>query len=291
MSEQFFIRLRGRIQGPFSSDQLQALAKRGQFSRTYEVSTDGLNWSRATSWPELFPAQTDFVPIELTTPAEEAALPPEPPPATAAPKSDDLWHYCQLGTNYGPVDFTHLQYLAKTGQIQPDDLVWKEAFKGWIAAGSVPGLFTANAGAAAISDDAPATGATGPSQVRTCPFCAEQIAASAIKCKHCGSILVPLPHANNNEFGSARSGLVYASNPPKDPLLMAILSGCCIAGLGQIILGQTTKGVMILLGSMICGAATAGVSILVTWPLGGLDAYLIAKKLKEGRSVGQWECF
>ncbi len=58
-----------------------------------------------------------------------------------------------------------------------------------------------------------------------------------------------------------------------------------------MILGQVIKGVVILLGSMVLGALTAGVSILVTWPVGGIDAYLIAKKLKDGRSVGQWEFF
>lgn len=89
----------------------------------------------------------------------------------------------------------------------------------------------------------------------------------------------------------SQQGLVRPSDPPKDPLLMGILSGCCIAGLGQMILGQVTKGVVILLGSMVIAALTAGVSILVTWPLGGIDAYLIAKKLKAGNCVGQWECF
>ena len=72
---------------------------------------------------------------------------------------------------------------------------------------------------------------------------------------------------------------------------MGILSGCCIAGLGQMILGQVIKGVVILIGSMIAAVLTAGVSILVTWPLGGIDAYLVAKKLKDGRSVGQWDFF
>ena len=72
---------------------------------------------------------------------------------------------------------------------------------------------------------------------------------------------------------------------------MAVLSGCCIAGLGQIILGQVAKGIVILLGSMVIGALTMGISILVTWPAGAVDAYMIAKKLKEGHTVGQWEFF
>ena len=72
---------------------------------------------------------------------------------------------------------------------------------------------------------------------------------------------------------------------------MALLSGLCVSGLGQIVLGQKSKGVVILLGSMALGAITMGVSILVTWLLSGVDAYLIARKLKDGKSVGQLEFF
>ena len=71
-------------------------------------------------------------------------------------------------------------------------------------------------------------------------------------------------------FGNA-GGDVSAPLPPKDPVLM-VLSGYCIAGLGQIIFGQLTKGVVILLGSIVLAALTAGISILVTWPVGAIDA-------------------
>jgi len=122
---------------------------------------------------------------------------------------------------------------------------------------------------------------------KTCPMCGEQILAVALKCKHCGSTFSGLAEV----VGGNQQGLVHPSDPPKDPLLMGLLSGCCIAGLGQMILGQVAKGVVILLGAMVIGALTAGVGILVTWPLGGIDAYLVAKKLKDGKSVGQWEFF
>jgi hypothetical protein len=72
---------------------------------------------------------------------------------------------------------------------------------------------------------------------------------------------------------------------------MALLSLLCIAGLGQIVLGQTIKGVMILIGTLLVALATFGVGLVVIYPLSALDAYLIAGKLKNGSSVGEWECF
>ena len=51
----YYIRLRGEEQGPFPAEQLQKLSARGRFGRHYEVSTDGVHWSRAENYPELFP--------------------------------------------------------------------------------------------------------------------------------------------------------------------------------------------------------------------------------------------
>jgi len=72
---------------------------------------------------------------------------------------------------------------------------------------------------------------------------------------------------------------------------MGFMSALVLTGVGQIILGQGAKGVAILVGSIALGAVTGGFSALVTLPLAGIDAYLIAKKLKEGKTVGQWEFF
>ncbi|MEO8218307.1 MAG: zinc ribbon domain-containing protein [Acidobacteriota bacterium] len=113
-----------------------------------------------------------------------------------------------------------------------------------------------------------------------CGACGNKVEnPNAVICVSCGSSLM------------AGGGKIYPSAPPKDPVLMAILSGCCIAGLGQIVIGQVGKGVLIMIGSVILALFTVGLSILITWPLGALDAYIVAKKLAEGRPVGQWEFF
>jgi hypothetical protein len=117
------------------------MARRGQFSRTHEVSTDGVTWSRAMSRADLFPpARTEATVAPVAEP-----VPSQPSqPVESAPPRTDIWHYHQLGTNYGPVDFSHLQYLVSVGQLSADDLVWKEGMPEWLPAARVPGLVKPN---------------------------------------------------------------------------------------------------------------------------------------------------
>jgi hypothetical protein len=89
---------------------------------------------------------------------------------------------------------------------------------------------------------------------------------------------------------AGRAGRLRASDPPKSPALMAVLS-LLLAGLGQMVLGQLAKGVVVLLATVALGVLTAGVAAPVLWAVGACDAYAIAKKLKQGRAVGRWEFF
>ncbi|MEQ9408260.1 MAG: DUF4339 domain-containing protein [Fuerstiella sp.] len=50
----YWIRNRGRVQGPFSDERIQGLLRRGRFSRHFHVSEDRKNWYPASDFPELF---------------------------------------------------------------------------------------------------------------------------------------------------------------------------------------------------------------------------------------------
>src|SRR5258708_33548221 len=48
-NQQYFIRVRGKVLGPFTLEKLKALRARGQFSRIHEVSTDRQDWQPAST--------------------------------------------------------------------------------------------------------------------------------------------------------------------------------------------------------------------------------------------------
>jgi hypothetical protein len=68
---------------------------------------------------------------------------------------------------------------------------------------------------------------------------------------------------------------------------MAIVSAI-VPWLGQLLMGQTKKAIAMFFASLI--AAPIGVGVLI-WICAPIDAYRIAKKLKRGKAVGEWEFF
>lgn len=58
MQSQLYIRVRGRIAGPFDEATLKSLARRGQFSKIHEVSQDAVSWVCASVYPQLFATET-----------------------------------------------------------------------------------------------------------------------------------------------------------------------------------------------------------------------------------------
>lgn len=71
------------------------------------------------------------------------------------------------------------------------------------------------------SEDGRINNTTAPTE-RKCPFCAEQIKAEAIVCKHCGRDVEPLPAPKNvcphcgNDAGDSPSQCKYCGRDPRE---------------------------------------------------------------------------
>ncbi len=154
MDEHFYIRMKGRVQGPFTPDELRQRASRQQFSRLYEISTDGDTWSRATSRPDLFPS---IAPPELLTEApivdvELEELEPEPPvllePEPVEAQTPNLWFYTRDSQEFGPTDFEDLAHLVRSGQVSTQEFAWTDGMGDWVGIAEIPGLASLVSGGA-----------------------------------------------------------------------------------------------------------------------------------------------
>lgn len=106
--KQLFVRVRGKVTGPFGLQQLQSLRDRGQFRRFHEVSEDRKRWVSASTISELFPtAAQEGSPqgneIPSVSPISEP--PPQMPPGAYETASDLLPVPTQLSAyhvSHGP---------------------------------------------------------------------------------------------------------------------------------------------------------------------------------------------
>jgi len=160
VSKQYYIRLRGKVRGPFPAEKLRELARRGQFSRIYQVSSDGSKWEPARNHPELLPPAKSLKTRRSADPSRGAEAGREladsdevvlemvegetPPPRS---DSDDwprqlTWYYAKAGREVGPLFFGDLRNLALRGELSYNDCVWAEGMSEWMEAFSIPGLFS-----------------------------------------------------------------------------------------------------------------------------------------------------
>jgi hypothetical protein len=108
-----------------------------------------------------------------------------------------------------------------------------------------------------------------------------------------GSYTPPLPPPPPAGGTPAAPGgdLVYPQQPPKDPVLIAVLNLVVAGCLGYFMIGQKMKGIVAVIAWVVgliftCGTVSGLVSIVAA-----IDGYLQAMQLKANVPVAQWTFF
>ncbi len=105
-----------------------------------------------------------------------------------------------------------------------------------------------------------------------------------------GSYTPPPPPAAPSG-GPGGGDLVHPTTPPKDPILVLVLNLLLAGGVGYIIMGQKTKGIVAIVAYVILLFVTCGAGSGVVAIVAAIDGYLQAQQLQQGKPVGQWTWF
>lgn len=91
------------------------------------------------------------------------------------------WYWMKDGQKNGPVDTAHLKQLARTGQIQPTDTIWREGLPNWVLASQANGL--------EFGASRSARGSTSVATAPARPSSQQPVSSRGIikyRCVHCG---------------------------------------------------------------------------------------------------------
>jgi hypothetical protein len=107
-----------------------------------------------------------------------------------------------------------------------------------------------------------------------------------------GSYTPPPPPPPGGGIPGAPGGgdIIYPSQPPKDPILVLVLNLLLLGGVGYIILGQKTKGIVAIVTWIVLTVVTCGIGSVIA-VVTAIDGYLQAQQLQQGHPIGQWTWF
>jgi len=134
--EKYFIRVRGRIVGPFDMAELQRRVRLGTLARVHEVSLDRQTWQPATDLTELFsvPATTESPltgdvgssqPIPLKSDVPDMTPAALPTSDSSGQAGSNTYFYSRNGVTKGPISWRALQALVSEKALQATDIVWE----------------------------------------------------------------------------------------------------------------------------------------------------------------------
>jgi|SRR6185436_4453519 len=100
----------------------------------------------------------------------------------------------------------------------------------------------------------------------------------------------PPPEPAGGGGVSGGGAIIYPTQPPKDPILVLVLNLLLLGGVGYIIMGQKTKGIVAIV-VWVLGLASCGIVSGLVGILAAIDGYLQAQQLQQGHPVGEWTFF
>lgn len=96
----------------------------------------------------------------------------------------------------------------------------------------------------------------------------------------------PPPSASGTPGGV----LVYPTQPPKDPIVILLLNLVACGGVGYLMIGQKTKGIVAIV-AWAAGLLTCGIGSGIVAVFAAIDGYMQALELQAGHPVGEWTWF
>ncbi len=237
----YYVRIRGRVLGPYGIKQLKTLRGRGQFGRANEVSLDGTTWHSAATIEHLLDGGT----TKKTKSKSETSEQDDKPSMSGPPsrKMEPVWFYVVGEEQCGPVTLIELRGMIAGNQLVLDDLVWKAGMADWVTIHDVPELNVV----ARSNLTLPAAQVAANTFVaqQFCYACGSPIDLRAELCPKCG----------------VRQRPVESSGKSKNRVTAAILA-LLLGGIGihHFYLGNTLLGVIYLL---FCWTFIPGIIALV----------------------------
>lgn len=242
MSQTYYVRMQNRSLGPYALDRLRQMTKKGQIGRSHEVSTDGMSWAPASSFPEIFERPADPAPEpRRVEPAEQVQQ-----KSTVPVRAESNWYCTVAGEQQGPISLQQLVSLVRAGRVTATDHVFREGNADWTLAGDAPELVSA------FGPTAP----TGPGSTPSpgidafCRECGAGVSRRAIMCPKCGAPVVQdLPPGPGGDFEFAPATVSGRRGHQGKSRTTAAILALLIGGFGlhHFYLGNAALGIVYIL--------------------------------------------
>ena len=140
MEEEYFVRRRGRVAGPYEYEVMMKMGKTGKLFKSDEVSEDQVSWSLAEETefiPKTKPRATprgpepEPEPVYVSETPVTAAFGGSRPGPSVAPSTNKEWHYSYGDLTFGPLKESELKQKFMTKEITTKTKVWTDGMADW----------------------------------------------------------------------------------------------------------------------------------------------------------------